>query len=140
MKRKKEIKHYSTNDKIEILGHVFNGLEDIDNSVEVETRLSNSIGERYICQITPKTPVPGIHVLKIYQPYPCFDSSDFMYENRRYCNYFFSKEKFTEEIINTIADSYWFDNYCLVHQDMDEKFTPAVYYGGSSWNDLIVAL
>lgn len=134
----KEIKRFSSKDKIEILGHVFNGLEDIEKATEVETRLSNSIGERYIRKRNPEILIPGLHILKIYEPYPCFDSSDFIYENRRYCNYFFSKEPFTNEMINYIADSGWSDNYCLIKKDMDEKITPAVYFGGSSWNDLIV--
>ena len=133
-----EIKHYSTGDKIDILGHTFNGLEDIEKATECETRISNSIGERYIRQLTPEKPVAGLHVLKLYQPYPCFDSSDMLYENRRFCNYFFSKEPFTESIINKIADSPWVDNYCLVNENMDKTFTPAIYYGGSSWNDLLV--
>lgn len=135
-----EIKHYSSKDKIEILGHIFNGLEDIENAVEIETRLSNSIGERYIRKVDPQRPIPGIHILKVYQPYPCFDSSDLMYENRRYCNYFFSREGFSNEMINHIAGSKWWNNYCLIHKDMDMAMKPAIYFGGSSWNDLIVAI
>lgn len=133
-----ELKHYSSKDNIEILGHIFNGLEDIEASVEVMTRISNSIGDRYIQRITPVKNLKGLHILKLYEPYPCFDSSDWLYENRKYCNYFFSTEPFTDETINRFADTNWTDNYCLIHEGMDEKMIPSIYYGGSSWNDLIV--
>ena len=134
-----KIKHYSTNDQIEILGHIFNGLEEIENAVEIETRVSNAIGERYIRQIHPENVIPGIHILKLYEPYPCFDSSDFMYENRRYCNYFFSKNPFTTDDITRIANTRWHNNYCLVNENMNKEFLPASYYGGTTGDDLIVA-
>ena len=134
-----KIKHYSTNDRIEILGHIFNGLEEIENAVEIETRVSNAIGERYIRQIHPENVIPGIHILKLYEPYPCFDSSDFMYENRRYCNYFFSKKPFTTDDITRIANTRWHSNYCLVNENMNKEFLPASYYGGTTGDDLIVA-
>lgn len=135
-----EIKHYSLNDKIEILGYIFNGIEDIEKAVEYETRISNSIGERYIQHLTPENSYNQIHILKLYQPYPKFDESDMLYENRRFCNYFFSHKPFTQERINKIADIQWTNNYCLIHKDMDEDLLPALYWGGSTWDDLIVAL
>ena len=134
-----ELQRFDPKAIIEISGHAFHGIDDIEKAVEVETRVSNSIGPRYINRIDPEKPVAGIHVLKVFQPYPCFDASDLMYENRRYCNYFFSKEPFSDERINCIADSKWRNNYCLLSGDMDENLTPAIYYGGSSWDDVIAA-
>ena len=134
-----EIKHYSSKEQIEILGHIFRGLEEIENSVEIETRVTNVIGKRNIRQISSEDIIPGIHILKLYEPYPCFDSSDFLYENRRYCNYFFSKNLFTLDDINRIANTRWHNNYCLVNEDLNEEFLPAIYYGGTTGDDLIVA-
>ena len=81
----------------------------------------------------------GIHVLELYMHYPCFDFEDFLYENRVYSNFFFSREPFTDEDINRIAEMPRETNYCLVHERMDEANLPAIYFQGDSHHKLIIA-
>ena len=125
---------------VEILGHIFYGIEDIDKAVEVSARVSCSIGDRYIQREPAEKPVEGLHVLKLYEPYPCFDSSDYLYENRRYCNYFFSDKPFTDDDINRLASLPAQMNYCMVTPDLNSSVLPAVYFGGSSYNPILVAV
>lgn len=91
--------------KIEILGHVFTGIEEISKAVEVKGRVTPDFrGERDLEEIIPEKPIEGLHILELYQPYPCFDSYDSLYENRRYRNFFFSTTPFSMERINEIAN------------------------------------
>ena len=126
--------------KIEILNHVFNGIEDISKAVEIRGKvMPDSLGERDLCQVTPEKPVEGLHILKLYQPYPCFDSYDSLYETRKYSNFFFSNTPFSEERINEIVNTEKATNYRLVNEKMSPDFLPAVYFQGDSYYNLIVA-
>lgn len=122
-------------DPVEILGHVFNGLDEINQAVEGRVL----IGDTEIIKNDEWKPVAGIHILRFYAPYPCFDASDRMYEKRQYSNYFFSKEPFTEEKVAKLTKLPCQFNYRMVTDDLPEWALPAVYFGGSSWNDLYVA-
>lgn len=134
-----KIKEIKKEDTFEIAGHSFNGLEDLEKAVEVETKITNSIGERYIRELNPEKPIKGLHVLRLYEPYPCFDSSDRLYENRRYQNYFFSEKPFSEEEINRLAELPCQINYCMVNEELDSNELPAIYFGGSSYHKLKIA-
>ncbi|MCH5319355.1 MAG: hypothetical protein J1E38_06560 [Paramuribaculum sp.] len=134
------IKELGQDAKIEILGHTFDGLQDIESAVEITARVRpDFFGDRRIERNVIGIDPEGIHVLDLYMPYPCFDSSDFLYENRKYHNYFFSKEPFTDKDIERIAGAPMKMNYCLVHEEMDENLLPAVYFCGDSYCKLIVA-
>lgn len=126
--------------KIEILNHVFKGIEEISKAVEVRGRVTPDFrGERDFTEVRPETPVEGLHILELYQPYPCFDSSDSLYENRMYSNFFFSTTPFSEERINEIINLKKTTNYRMVNEDMDMDFLPAIYFQGDSRYNLIVA-
>lgn len=55
------IREVSKTSKVEILGHVFNGLSDIKKAVETYCRV-----ERYSWNTEPKSLVNGLHVICIY--------------------------------------------------------------------------
>lgn len=57
--------------KVKILNHILNGLDDIKKAVESYCRIG-----RDSWNTDPKSPIEGIHVVCVYEPYPCFDSED----------------------------------------------------------------
>ena len=126
--------------KIEILGHVFTGIEEISKAVEVRGKMTPDFrGERDLVECIPEKPIEDLHILELYQPYPCFDSYDSLYENRRFSNFFFSNIPFSDERINEIVNLKKTTNYCMVNEDMNVDFLPAVYFQGDSRYNLIVA-
>lgn len=100
------------NEPVCILGHTFENLQAVRKEVEVSSTIGHADkrGKRldiwdkpYISSRTPAAPVPGVHVLEIYERYPCFDSSDYACEDRYFTNYFFSTEPFTNPMVTQLA-------------------------------------
>lgn len=127
------IREVSKTSKVEILGHVFNGLSDIKRAVEAYCRV-----DRQPWETEPKSPVEGIHVVCIYEPYPCFDSEDYANEDRDFSNYFFSTKLFTKQQIERLAKLPGRCNAKMVNENMPEWAVPAVYYRGEG-DKMIVA-
>lgn len=119
--------------KVEILGYVFNGLDSIKKAVECYWRIGHGP-----LSTDPKCPVDGVHVVCIYEPYPCFDAEDYANENREYCNYFFSNQPFTRQKIARLSRLPGRCNAQMVSASMPEWAVPAVYYRGEG-NTMIVA-
>lgn len=119
------IHEVSITSEVEILGHVLNGLTDIKGAVEAYCRVG-----REAWSIEPKSPMEGIHVVCVYEPYPCFDSEDYANEDRDFSNYFFSAEPFTKQQIERLADLPRKCNARMLDDCMPEWATPAVYYRG----------
>lgn len=131
--RKVWIREVDKTSNVEILGHVFNGLNDIKRAVEAYCRVD---GEPW--ETEPKSPISGIHVVCIYEPYPCFDSEDYANENRDFSNYFFQTEPFTKQQIERLAKLPGRCNAQMVNENMPEWVAPAVYFRGEG-NKMIVA-
>lgn len=119
--------------KVEFLGHIFNGLDDIKKSVESYCRIG---GDSW--STDPKSPIEGIHVVCVYEPYPCFDSEDYANEDRDYSNYFFSTKPFTKQQITLLSKLPGRCNAQLVCEELPEWTLPAVYYRGDG-DKMIVA-
>ena len=66
------MKTYRNDEPIEVLGVTFNGVKDM------------------ICQAHARQPKGGVYVGVDARLYPCFDSSDYMYEDRHYTNIVFA--------------------------------------------------
>lgn len=120
-----EIREVSKTSKVEILGHIFNGLNDIKMAVGSYCRIG---WESWHTE--PKSPVAGIHVVCVYEPYPCFDSEDYANEDRDFSNYFFSTEPFTKRQIEQLSKLPGRCNAQMVNEAMPEWAVPAVYYRG----------
>ena len=129
------IKEVGKNSKIEILGHVFNGLADIKRAVETYCRI-----ERESWCTEPKSPINGIHVICVYEPYPCFDSEDYANEDRDYSNYFFSTRPFTKQQIDRLSKLPGRCNAQIVCDTMPEWAAPAVYYRGDGEKMVVATL
>lgn len=127
------IREISKTSKVEILGHVFNGLSDIKKAVETYCRI-----ERDSWEIEPKSPVSGLHVVCIYEPYPCFDSEDYANEDRDYSNYFFSTKPFAKQQIDKLSKLPGRCKAQIVCDSMPEWSVPAVYYRGDG-DKMVVA-
>lgn len=135
------VREYSTRDTVEILGHVFHGLEEIKAAVEISASpfLSDEIDKRFVDEITPKAPISGLHVAEIWKSYPCFDFEDRMNENRTYQNYFFSTEPFTPDRLSEIYQKcVQQSNFRMVNEHIPTDFLPAVYYVGD-YDKMLVA-
>ncbi len=138
--RKPTIVKASISDSVEILGHKVDGYKAISEAVEVSSPPAQfdirSNGEKVvwkepsISKREPKQRIPGLHVLEIYEPYPCFDSSDFAYEDRCYSNFFFSKKPFTPEEIKIITELDRRGNLKFITDEMPEAALPSAYYEG----------
>ena len=129
------VREVSKTSKVEILGHVFNGLSDIKKAVETYCRV-----ERYSWNTEPKSPVNGLHVVCIYEPYPCFDSEDYANEDRDYSNYFFSTRPFTKQQIDRLSKLPGRCNAQIVCDTMPEWSAPAVYYRGDGEKMVVATL
>lgn len=119
--------------KVEILNHILNGLDDIKKAVESYCRIG-----RDSWNTDPKSPIEGIHVACVYEPYPCFDSEDYANEDRDYSNYFFSTKPFTKQQITLLSKLPGRYNAQLVREGLPEWALPAVYYCGDG-DKMIVA-
>lgn len=118
---------------VEILGHVFHGLTDIKTAVEAYCRVGSQPWET-----ETRLSVEGIHVVCVYEPYPCFDSEDYANEDRDFSNYFFSTKPFTKQQIERLAKLPGRCNAQMVNDNMPEWAIPAVYYRGEG-DTMIVA-
>lgn len=128
------IREFPKTAKIEILGHTFNGLSEIKQAVEFYSRT----GRNNRWKTDPRKPVDGVHVIQVYEPYPCFDSDDYACEDRDFCNFFFSKKPFSESDAIRLDQLPHHCNAQMVHENMPEWAVPAVYYGGDC-DTIIVA-
>lgn len=83
-------------------------------------------------------PDDTLHVAAVYDRYPCFDSYDYANENRCYVNLFVSDHLMTNGELLEIEKSPHLMDYNYVHDGMDSKWLPAVYYRGDG-NFMVVA-
>lgn len=122
-----EIRRCSITDDIEILGHVFHGLKDIQTHVEMSLYKSYSRGEANARD--PKQRC-DVHVGEMWMPYPCFDSSDFANESRDYQNFIFRGRPITQEDMKKLSELPSLGNECRITENVPTEMLPMVYYVG----------
>ena len=72
----------------------------------------------------------GVYVAEDSQSYPCFDSSDFAYENRSFWNFIFARNR--EELerkIKILKSIHYKDNY----KKLTGKLAPMAYWEGDPY-------
>lgn len=127
-------------DRFEVMGHTFRSLREVDDAVSVKSRSNRDLYDRRdVSVVEPKKPIAGIYVALIYEPYPCFDSSDCCCENRGYRNYFFSSTPFSMQDIDRLADLPHKMNCRYVHEEMPEWAAPAIYWKGDEFFNPLLA-
>ncbi len=122
-----DIQCYHINDKITILGHAFNGLEDI-------VRHRAIIGKEFFSGFECFTPneineYPDVHIGELYDNYPTFDSYD-VGDDRTFQNYIFRTKPITEDDMKEAFKTSHRCNFCMVHEDIPIQSLPILYYKG----------
>ena len=112
---------------VELLGHVFHGLQDIEAHVELSLYKDISRGT---ASVRKPEAVCEVHVGEQWYPYPCFDAEDFANEDRTYRNYIFRREPLTQADMQALSDFPAQNNYCRIQQEMHADMLPMVYYCG----------
>lgn len=112
------MKRYKNDEKIEVLGATFNGVKDIwKHAISGE-------------------PNGGVYVAEDSEHYPCFDSSDYAYENRRYCNFIFSIDK--DELAKRLNELKAMCPLSGNYNKLTEAFHPMAYWKGDTHDDVYV--
>lgn len=138
--RKPIIVKTSISDTVEILGHTVDGYKAILKAVEYATSPGSTmingrgkemiVSKPYISTREPALRIPGLHILEVYERYPCFDSSDYAYEDRFYQNFYISDKSFTNEQINRIAFMKRVGCLEYISEEMSDWSLPSAYYRG----------
>ena len=123
-----DIQMYGIGDDVEILGHVFHGLDDI--RAHCGKLLRCRCDENDTPSRIKAHKQDGFCVGELYESYPCFDSSDFMYENRSYQNFVIRDRLVTDKEMLRITRLPMRSNYRLVTEEMPLDALPMVYYEG----------
>lgn len=121
-----DIQIYSIFDSVSILGHVFMGLQEIASSTE-------ALLGSHSCQVSflDKHDLK-VHVGELYEKYPCFDSEDYVNENRYYENYLIRDHIIQEADLLNCRDAKCSGNACRVNEMLPKELLPMVYYDGDS--------
>lgn len=122
-----DIQCYNIRDEITILGHKFDGLEDIIKHREF-------IGKEFYRGFECFTPqevsiYSDIHIGELYENYPIFDSYD-LGDDRTYQNYIFRKSEITEQEMKAAFNISHRGNFCMVHEQIPSHLLPILYYSG----------
>lgn len=126
----------SIHDDVEILGHVFHGLNDIKQYVEISLRREYSHDGVMRMEAAKRCEV---HVGELYDYYPCFDSSDYGSENRCYSNFIFRNHPILLNDMRRLAELPGRINNCRVTEDVSQDMRPMAYYNGEG-DVMLVAL
>ena len=125
--REVTIQKVSINEDVEILGHVFHGLKDIQEHVEMSLYKSYSRGQAHARE--PKA-CCDVYVGEMWMPYPCFDAEDFANEDRTYQNYILRKRPITQDDMKALSELPSKGNECRISECMPAEVLPLVYYVG----------
>ena len=111
------MKKYKNNETIEVLGASFNGVKDM------------------IVHARKRIPKDGVYVGEDSQRYSCFDSEDYMSENRYFTNLVFAKslEEIDEKlrILNQVER---YGNY----NKLTAELHPMAYWQGDTCHDVLL--
>ena len=131
-----DIQCYHINDMVTILGHTFNGLEDV-------IRHRAIIGKNRFMGVECFRPseineYTDIHIGELYESYPIFDSSD-LGDDRTYQNYIFRTVSVGETDMKETYGMPHGCNFCMVHENIPVHLLPILYYKGDGDYMIIAA-
>lgn len=113
------MRRYKSNEKIEVLGTTFNGVKDVwEHAISGE---SNN----------------GVYVAEDSEHYPCFDSSDYAYENRYYFNFIFSRNK--DELAKKLKELKTMRQLSCNYNKFTQAFHLMAYWEGDTHHDVYTA-
>lgn len=109
---------YQKDSKIEMLGAVFDGVDDIINHAR------DGVDK------------DGVWVGEDSERYPCFDSEDSLYENRRYWNFVFSKDK--DDLARRLDALRGTRQLASNYNKLSEALKPMAYWKGDRHDPVIM--
>lgn len=124
---------------IKVMGHLFKNLNEIQRAVGKRARLGSKLGGRFIYEPKEIDCPTGMYVLDMFEPFPKFDYSDYMYDDREFHNYFFSDNPFTDDAIEEIAKFRSKVNYRIINEFTPDWALPAIYYSDDE-GTMIIAI
>lgn len=102
------------NETIEVLGASFDGVKDM------------------IEHARKGMPKDGVYVGEDSQPYPCFDSEDYLYEDRYYTNLVFAKSR--EELKRKLGILKRMNQQKCNYNKLTSELHPMAYWEGDAWD------
>ncbi len=131
------IKQYLITDDITVLGHTFHGLKDVREHCTLSAR--NRLDWKPVAINKEKNcDSSGVYVAKLYEPYPKFDASDYLYDDRDFENYIFRSHPIDNEEIKRVLQLNNSGNFCLVSNETPVEAMPILYYRGEG-NTMLLA-
>ncbi|MGM9748541.1 MAG: hypothetical protein ACI3ZN_07050 [Candidatus Cryptobacteroides sp.] len=112
------MKSFKCDDAIEVLGVVFNGVNEM---LEYARK---------------KEPKDGVYVGEDSERYPCFDRSDYLYENRRYTNLVFATTREELELKLLILSE--MDVLGGNYKKLTGALHPMLYWAGDKFYDVLL--
>ena len=112
------MKRFKSNGAIEVLGVTFNGVKDMIKHAR------DSVSKE------------GVYVAEDSQRYPCFDSSDAMYENRYYTNLVFARSK--DEMIRKLNRLKCKIGTGCNYNKLTATLHPMIYWEGDFHDDVFL--
>lgn len=111
------MKKYKNNETIVVLGASFNGVKEM------------------IEHARKRMPKDGVYVGEDSQLYPCFDSEDYMYENRYFTNLVFAKSiEEIDEKLRILKQVERYGNY----NKLNSELHPMAYWQGDTCHDVLL--
>lgn len=89
-----------------------------------------------ICHAIDNVPKDGVFVGIDAKRYPCFDSSDYAYENRYYTNLVFAKSQ--EELDEKMARVKSMESIRCNYDKLTDEFHPMAYWEGDRYHDVFL--
>ena len=112
------MKKYKNNEPIEVLGVSFNGVKDM------------------IEHARKRIPKDGVYVSEDSELYPCFDSEDYMYENRYFTNLVFAKSP--DELDRKMRILTQMSQLSSNYNKLTAELHPMAYWEGDTHHDVIL--
>lgn len=106
------------NETIVVMGASFNGVKDM------------------VEHARKRIPKDGVYVGEDSQLYPCFDSEDYMYENRYFTNLVFAKS--LEEIDKKLRILTQMSQLSCNYNKLTDELHPMAYWQGDTCHDVLL--
>jgi len=108
-------------------GHLFLGLSGLKRHVEKWAFIENPED----CYSRKRAiPFRTVHVGELCENFPCFDSADYLTEDRCFSNYIVRRRPVTKEDMIDVKKCCTGMNACCVSSRTPHKIAPIVYYPG----------
>ena len=92
--------------------------------------------EELLKYATNKESKGGVYVELDSELYPCFDSSDYAYEDRYYCNFVFGRSK--EEVMKKKEKLVCRRPHDAIYRKLAQELAPMIYWRGDRYYPLEV--